>query len=336
MKSPEVSIIMPVYNAARYLDCSVGSVLAQTSPEWELVCFNDASTDDSSAMLHAFASADARIRVIDSPVNVKQGGGRNRALKEARGQYVMFLDADDGLAPEAVAICLDTARRSNADMVLFDYFRFGGNLPAVPADIVSPLGPDSATLSGDELRRRITLSPTPIWSAMYRRTLITGNDLYFPEQVFYEDNAVALAIQLSASVPVKVNRALYGYRTDNISVTRSLNNYRFFHRLQSAVTLKGHLTRLGLYDRWKTEIDHLILNQYLVHTVYGCIYRFDRLPNKRLHYVTSTVEDVVPGYRHNPLFMKRRFKDRIKLSLHMRFPRTIHALWRLKRTLLGH
>lgn len=336
MKSPEVSIIMPVYNAERFLDCSVGSVLAQTSPDWELICFNDASTDGSSAKLHTFASADPRIRVIDSPVNVKQGGGRNRALKEARSQYVMFLDADDGLAPSAVATCLDTARKEKADMVLFDYFRFGGNLPATPVDVVSPLGPDSATLTGDDLRRRITLSPTPIWSAMYKRSLITGNDLFFPERVFYEDNAVALAIQLSASVPVKVNTPLYGYRTDNISVTRSLNNYRFFHRLQSAVTLKGHLTRLGLYGRWKTEIDHLILNQYLVHTVYGCIYRFDRLPYMRLHYIKATVEKVVPGYRRNPLYRNRPLKDRLKLTAHMYFPRTIHALWRLKRALTGH
>lgn len=336
MKSPVVSIIMPVYNAAQFLECSVGSVLAQTNPEWELICFNDASSDSSSEILHAFASVDTRIRVIDSKVNVKQGGGRNRALKEARGQYVMFLDADDGLAPEAVATCLDAAGRENADMVLFDYFRFGGNLPAVPVDIVSPLGQESASMSGDELRRCITLSPTPIWSALYSRSLIMDNGLYFPERMFYEDNAVALAIQLSAQVPVKINSPLYGYRTDNISVTRSLNNYRFFHRLQSAVTLKSHLRRLGLYDRWKTEIDHLILNQYLVHTVYGCIYRFDRLPYRRFHYVTSTVKNVVPGYRLNPLFRKRPLKERLKLAVHMRFPRTIHCLWRLKRTLLGH
>ena len=81
---PSVSIIMPVYNAERYLDVSVGSVLAQTSPDWELVCFNDASTDTSAAILEKYAGADSRITVIDSPVNVKQGGGRNRAIQTSR------------------------------------------------------------------------------------------------------------------------------------------------------------------------------------------------------------------------------------------------------------
>ena len=80
---------MPVYNAERYLDCSVGSVIAQTFTDWELICFNDASTDGSLAVLERLASSDPRIRVIDSRINVKQGGGRNRAIREARGEYVV-------------------------------------------------------------------------------------------------------------------------------------------------------------------------------------------------------------------------------------------------------
>ncbi|WP_303744733.1 glycosyltransferase family 2 protein, partial [uncultured Duncaniella sp.] len=249
---PYISVIMPVYNAERFLDCSVGSVLSQTFDDWELICFNDASTDKSIDILNRYASSDKRIRVIDSPVNVKQGGGRNRGLLAAKGEYVMFLDADDRLAShESLATCIRAIKEENADMVLFDYetFRNDGSDPVT----VSPLGQEAAELSGDNLRRHITMHPGPIWSAVYKRTLILENGLLFPEGVFYEDNAVALAIQLSASLPAKINASIYGYRTDNTSVTRSRNDYRFFHRINSAVTLKSHLVRLKLYDRWHDE-----------------------------------------------------------------------------------
>ena len=253
---PSVSIIMPVYNAEKFLNDSVGSILRQTESDFELICFNDASTDGSLAMLKDLADKDfamtgtgGRMRVIDSPVNIKQGGGRNRALREARGEYVMFVDADDALREDAVETCLKTAKKENADMVIFDYARFTSS-PANLSERICQLGDDAAGLRGEELRRRVMQRSTPVWSAMYRKTLITGNNLFFPEKVFYEDNAVALAIQLSAKNPVKINQALYLYRFDNASVTRSTNNYLFFDRLTSAVTLMGHLKRLGLYARY--------------------------------------------------------------------------------------
>ena len=181
-----------------------------------------------------------------------------------------------------------------------------------------------------DLRRHITMHPGPIWSAVYKRTLILENGLLFPEGVFYEDNAVALAIQLSASLPAKINASIYGYRTDNTSVTRSRNDYRFFHRINSAVTLKSHLVRLKLYYRWHDEIDFLLLNQYYVHTVYGCIYRFDRLPLKRLKYVLSTIDRLTPGFRNNPYFKSQSIKWKLKLAIHSVFPRLIHSIFMMK------
>ncbi len=319
-----ISVIMPVYNAGRFLECSVGSVLTQTFADWELICFNDASTDGSLAMLQAYAAADPRIRVIDSPVNVKQGAGRNRAIREARGEFVMFLDADDSLRPDALALCAEAARSHEADMVMFDY-------ETIPGREVSPLGSDAARLTGDDLRRRLIVSPSPVWSAMYRRSLITDNGLYFPERVFYEDNAVALAIQLSARNPVKINAPLYGYHIYDTSVSHRMNDYRFFHRLSSAKTLKNHLSRLGLYERWRDEIDYVLLNQYYTHTITGCVYRFDRVPLLRQRYVRRTVGRLIPHFRRNPYYRRQPLTRRVRLELHARFPRLVHALWRLCR-----
>lgn len=324
----KISVIMPVYNAEKYLATSVGSVLAQTFRDFELICFNDASTDSSLEILRSYEHADGRVKVIDSPVNLRQGGGRNRALEMASGQFVMFLDADDALSPDALFLCMDTAERTGADMVLFDYMRVAPSSGSESP--VCQLGNDAADLSGDSLRHRIIKCTSPIWSAMYERSLITGHQLYFPEGIFYEDNAVTLAIQLSATRPVKINAPLYRYRIDNVSVSRATNDYRFFNRLEAAVTLLRHLKRLGLYERFSDEIDFLFMNQYLVHTVYGCVYRFDRVPLMRHHYACATIGRHISDYRRNPLFCASPMKQRLKLAVHIRFPRMIKMLSRVK------
>lgn len=340
-KHPSVSIIMPVYNAEKFLNDSVGSVLRQTESDFELICFNDASTDGSLALLKELADKDfartgilGHMRVIDSPVNIKQGGGRNRALREARGEYVMFVDADDALREDTVETCLKTAKKENADMVIFDYARFTSS-PANLGERICQLGDDAAGLRGEELRRRVMQRSTPVWSAMYRKELITANNLFFPEKVFYEDNAVALAIQLSARNPVKINEALYLYRFDNASVTRSTNNYRFFDRLSSAVMLMENLKRLGLYERYKDELDFIFINQYFIHSIFGCIYRFDRIPMMRHHYIRKTISRHLPDYRSNPRYKARPLKLRFKIWTHVRFPQVIKLLSDLSRRLRG-
>lgn len=72
--NPAVSIIMPVFNAAEFLPDSIGSIINQTFTDFELICFNDASTDDSLSVLNEFSVNDNRIQVIDSKQNIKQGG----------------------------------------------------------------------------------------------------------------------------------------------------------------------------------------------------------------------------------------------------------------------
>lgn len=330
-EKPVISVVMPVYNAEAFLDESVGSVLSQSYGDFELICFNDASTDGSLDKLRGYESADPRVVVIDSPVNVKQGGGRNRGLRQARGRYVMFLDADDKLAEDALKDCMDAVAAKDADAVFFDYFRFKSESADVVA--VSQLGADAEGFDGEQLRRRILRNTTPVWSALYRRELIVDNDLFFPEGVFYEDNAVALAMQLSASRPVKINRAVYGYRCDNFSVTRSEDNPRFFDRIASAEMLLGHCRRLGLYERYKPEIDFVFINQYLVNTVYGAIYRFRKVQVDKIRYVRGGIGSILPDYRRNVYYRRMMLGQRLKLYTHMYFPRVIKLMSNVKRRL---
>lgn len=104
MTAPLVSLLIPAYNAGAWLPAALDSALAQTHPRLEIIVVDDGSSDETPSILDAHARAHPdRIRFVTQP-NRGQSAAVNRALAEARGDYVKFFDADDLLAPEAVAI----------------------------------------------------------------------------------------------------------------------------------------------------------------------------------------------------------------------------------------
>ncbi len=118
MKSPLISVIVPVYNAEKYLRRCLDSVLAQTYTNWECICVNDGSSDGSLSILYEYASADARIRVLTQE-NKGISCTRNRGLENVRGEYLIFIDSDDSIHPQLMEICIYQALRDDSDAVIY-------------------------------------------------------------------------------------------------------------------------------------------------------------------------------------------------------------------------
>lgn len=115
----KVSIIIPVYNVAPYLDATFGSLLAQTLHDIEVIAVDDGSTDGSSEIIERYAAGDSRITCLH-----QQNGGasvaRNRGMELATGEYVYFMDADDVISPDALELAYNRARTMDAEICLFD------------------------------------------------------------------------------------------------------------------------------------------------------------------------------------------------------------------------
>ncbi len=99
-QAPQVSIVMPVYNASRYLVEAMDSVVAQTYTDWELIAVDDASTDDSAATLDRYAEMDKRIRVFRNATNMRVGATLDTAVRHARGTFIARMDGDDICFPD--------------------------------------------------------------------------------------------------------------------------------------------------------------------------------------------------------------------------------------------
>lgn len=131
----KVSVILPVYNVAPYLDETFASLLSQTLQEIEIIAVNDGSKDNSEDIIKKYAQQDARISYF-SQKNQGQSAARNLALQHAKGEYIYMMDSDDVLAnPDALRICYEYAEQNKADFIFFD-----GDIFAGTRNITSRLG----------------------------------------------------------------------------------------------------------------------------------------------------------------------------------------------------
>ncbi|WP_458071086.1 glycosyltransferase family 2 protein [Rhodanobacter sp. BL-MT-08] len=123
MSGDLVSVIMPVYDAARWLHKGVDSVLQQTHRQLELIAVDDGSQDESLTILNAYARADPRVRVLRQPTNSGVAAARNAGIAAAQGDYIAFLDADDWWHTSKLEIQLDNMRETNTQISYTAYFR---------------------------------------------------------------------------------------------------------------------------------------------------------------------------------------------------------------------
>ncbi len=228
--TPAVSVIVPVYNVAQYLNQCVDSVLAQTFEDFELLLVNDGSTDTSPAICDSYAARDDRVQVIHQP-NRGASAARNVGLDQAHGEFVTFLDGDDWLDAETLDVAHSAASSSEADVVLWPYVREyqGRSLPKSLFDF------DGRTFDAHETRhflcRRMVgllgwelarpdnadaLVTSP--AKLFRRQVLEASGARFVDLASIgtsEDALFCLHVFTLASSACYVNRFLYHYRRDN-------------------------------------------------------------------------------------------------------------------------
>ena len=117
--NPKVSVLIPVHNTELFLANCLKSVITQTLHEIEIICVEDASEDNSGHVLRRYAEKDPRIRIIWHNKNEGTHKARKDAVLSAKGKYIMFLDSDDELFPNACEVAYDAIERNNTDAVLF-------------------------------------------------------------------------------------------------------------------------------------------------------------------------------------------------------------------------
>ncbi|PJJ71856.1 glycosyltransferase involved in cell wall biosynthesis [Diaminobutyricimonas aerilata] len=216
--APDVSVVLPVYNGAEYLDDAVRRLARQEGARIEIVVVDDGSGDDTERIGRALAAA-GLVRYFRQPQNAGVAAARERAVREATGEYVWFVDADDRWADDAVATLLGEARRSGADVVV------------AGAHYVFPDGKDDKPVGSPRLNGPLTAEAAfraflrgeltgHLWNKLFRRE--RALDIIYTRARVHSDQAMVAQLLASAVRGVSVIPDLvYSYLLREGSIIRS-------------------------------------------------------------------------------------------------------------------
>lgn len=225
---PTISVIIPVYNTEKYLHRCIDSILAQIYIDFELLLINDGSMDRSGDICNEYAQKDTRIKVFHKE-NSGVSSTRNIGLDNAKGKYIIFIDADDYWCDNmALEKFVDIAERYDLDIVRGDYKEIGIN-----DELIRKAGEkriDNKVVDSLCFLRDIVCGEYFLWLCLIKTSAI--RDLRFnPQRVFLEDAEFYLKMLQHPLKCMYIPRCFYAYRKHNEAISVKVHPQKFFDAL---------------------------------------------------------------------------------------------------------
>lgn len=269
--NPMVSIVMPVYNSQEFLPQSVGTILSQTLPDFELILVDDGSKDTSLTMLQEYQKQDSRIQVI-AQENQGSGVARNTGMAIARGKYILFLDSDDYFESNMLEVMVKKAEETRADVTICRATCFDHHTgEALPSDW---LRKDKYL---NRVKGRTTFEPVEMkdclfqftygwaWDKVFRLDFVRERGMKFPDLRHSEDLVFVYTALACADTISLVSEKLVHYRLNrNKSLSSDKSNIEDMLKgvelLLSNLQTKTNFTSYKeSYFFWKLDFELWIL-----------------------------------------------------------------------------
>lgn len=310
-----LSIIVPVYNMAEdgKLNYCLDSLVNQTISEYEILAVDDCSTDGSLAILKEYEKKyPDKFHAIHSPENRHQGGAKNIGLRRAKGEWIGFIDADDWIAPDMYEELIRKARDTGADLVGCDYcltdkhsFEVGQNVPNNKREQTGILN--------HEKRKSLILDGGSLVVKIFRRSMIENYNLYFPEHIFYEDNALGNSYMVLANHFEYIEKPMYYYYQHATSTVHTISTERCEDRMMAGRIMIDEAKKHGYYKDFLLELEYSFTLLYYVNTLFTYM---SGVRHTKYNFVKKMGEEMkayFPHFMENPYYLERTHEEEKKL-----------------------
>ena len=294
----DISIIVPIYNAEKYLNKCIDSLVNQTKEELEIILVNDGSTDNSENIIKEYK--DKRIKYFK---NENQGIGktRNFGIEQATGKYIMFVDSDDYIEKDACEKLYSKAVNNNLDIVICDFFKVYDS--GETEQITIPDFKDSSLKENPDI---ITEFLAP-WAKLYSRKMIIDNNIRFVENLKYEDAPFVIESLCCANKIGKLNECLNYYLVHTNSET-TVRDKRCFDILKIIDKIRKYTKDK---DYLKEKIDKLTVRIITNYTIQQRMQSNKKTAMEFINEAFDYLEKEVPDYKDNKYYQNRSIPKRI-------------------------
>ncbi|MBO4897377.1 MAG: glycosyltransferase [Clostridia bacterium] len=245
---PKISIIIPVYNAGKYINECVDSIINQTFRDFELILVDDGSADNSGKICDDYAEKDSRIKVIHKE-NGGQAIARNKGLKIATGEYICFVDADDAVNPNMLEYLYEAAEKTKSKIVFCGYTETDKK----PEDFDKQYELCLKTHHIDEKKLKELFAVKGCYwivcAKIIKKEIVLKHPL--PEGMVYEDNAVVCRWLYEARNITEIEAPLYFYRVNPEGTTKSVISIKRFDYLKALQMQLDFYKSVSFFDIWE-------------------------------------------------------------------------------------
>ena len=292
---PFVTLIIPIYNAERYLRRCLDSVVEQTYADMEVLLMNDGSKDGSLAICREYEEKDLRFRVIDKE-NTGVSDTRNKAIQLARGTYLQFLDSDDWLTPDATESLAEAARADDCDLVVADFYRVNGKRYVEKKHIKK-----THVMTREEFAMEMAEDPADfyygvMWNKLYRKSILLEHQIQCDTSMNWcEDFVLNLQMIRHAERFRALQKPIYYYmkRKGSLVSTEAVSTEAVKVKFELLEKYKDLYQSMGLYEEHKLKI-----NSYIVAVAKDGAAGVMTPKSKKLSPEDVIPDKVKPGYQH--------------------------------------
>lgn len=274
---PEVSVVLPIYNAEPYLREALDSVVSQTLSAIEIICVNDGSTDSSLHILQEYAAHDPRIVIDDGP-NGGYGKAMNRGIERATGTYIGILEPDDTLLPTMFERLTAVADRDGLDFVRADFNRFTKDETGAYRYTTESICHDDASLYNKVLNPQENLELLNVrmqnWTGIYRKSFLDEHGIRFHESpgARFQDNSFWFQTYCWATRVEYVDEPFYCHRDDNPNSSTNRSDL-MFAMLDEWAWIRDYLAQFPAKEQQ-------LIKAFQHRKFHNCIFAFGKLADE--------------------------------------------------------